>query len=114
MAVARSAAAAIKRTVLRTRAWAAPQVDNAGKFLQRSAAPKVSAMLSSAARRIEPAKTRAPRQPAKLALGGAATLAAAASAVAAAARGHRKNGTASDTTAPDTAASDSQETSTAS
>ena len=97
-------AVAARRTVLRTRAWAAPQVENAGKFLQHSAAPKVSAMLSSAARRLEPGKARAPRRSANRALAGAATLAAAASAVAAAARGHRKQ---------DTTASDDQETPTA-
>jgi hypothetical protein len=44
--------------VHRARAWAAPHVERAGKALENSVAPKVSAMLSSAAQRIEPAKPR--------------------------------------------------------
>ena len=87
---ARRTAAAVGGTVLRMRTWAAPHVENAGKFLQHSAAPKVSAMLTSAARRLEPAKARSPRRTANGAIAGAAALAAAASAAVAAARGHRK------------------------
>jgi hypothetical protein len=40
------------------RAGAAPQVERAGHALQDSVAPKVSAILSSAAQRLEPAKPR--------------------------------------------------------
>src|SRR5260221_12959599 len=55
---ARSTAAAARRRVHKTRAWAAPQVEHAGQVLQDSVAPKVSALLSAAARRLEPAKAR--------------------------------------------------------
>src|SRR5260221_9258819 len=48
--------AAARRRVRKTRAWAAPQVEHAGQVLQDSVAPKVSALLSAAARRLEPAK----------------------------------------------------------
>jgi hypothetical protein len=87
--LANSSATTARRSMIRTRAWAAPQVHRAGQFLQDSAAPKISALLFSAARRLAPAKTRAPRWR-KLAgvsaLGAAASVAAAA----AAARGRRK------------------------
>jgi hypothetical protein len=93
--LADSSAAAVKRSLIRTRAWAAPQVDHAGHFLQDSAAPKVSAMLFSAARRLEPARRRGQRWrklAAASAVGGAA-----ASGVAVAARSRRKQ----DAKAPD-------------
>jgi hypothetical protein len=85
--LARSAAAAARRRVHKTRAWAAPQVERTGRVLQDSVAPKVSALLSSAARRLEPTKPprRRWRKPA-----GVATLAAAAGAAAAAVRNRRK------------------------
>ncbi len=84
---ARSTAAAARRRVHRTRAWAAPQVEHAGQVLQDRVAPKVSALLSAAARRLEPEKPRRRRwrKPA-----GVAMLAAAASAVAAVVRNRRK------------------------
>jgi hypothetical protein len=78
--VARSTGAAARRGVHRTRAWAAPQVEHTGHVLQDSVAPKVSALLSSAAQRIEPAKP--PRRRWRK-LAGISMLAAAASAVAA-------------------------------
>lgn len=46
------------RRVRRTRRWAAPQVKRAGEVLQDSVAPKVSAMMSSAAERIDPDQPR--------------------------------------------------------
>src|SRR6266699_1003193 len=55
---ASSARAAGGRGVHRARALAAPQVESAGKALENRVAPKVSAMLSSAAQRIEPAGPR--------------------------------------------------------
>jgi len=70
-----------------TRGRAAPQVERAGQVLQDSVAPKVSALLSSAARRLEPAKPPG-RRWRKLA--GIAMLAAAAGAVAAIIRNRRK------------------------
>src|SRR5258708_14920373 len=53
--LARSTGAAARRRVHKTRAWAAPQVERTGQVLQDSVAPKVSALLSSAAQRLEPA-----------------------------------------------------------
>src|SRR5258708_17588869 len=58
---ARSTAAAARRRVHRTRAWAAPQVEHAGQVLQDRVAPKVSALLSAAARWLEPQKPPRPR-----------------------------------------------------
>ncbi|HUC57698.1 MAG TPA: hypothetical protein VMA95_09875 [Streptosporangiaceae bacterium] len=72
---------AARRTILRTRAWAAPQLERTGHALQDNVAPKVSAMLSTAAKRIDPAKPK--RGQWRLPVGIAAALAAAASAAAA-------------------------------
>ena len=84
---ASSARAAAGRGVHRTRALAAPQVERAGQTLEDSVAPKVSAMLSSAARRLEPPE---PRRRRWRKLAGISLLAAAASAVAAVVRGRAK------------------------
>jgi hypothetical protein len=85
--LASSAGATARRRVRKTRAWAAPQVDRTGQILQDSVAPKVSAALSSAARRLEPAQPK--RRPwRKLAVSAAFTTAA--SAVAAAVLKRRK------------------------
>ena len=65
----------------RARTWAAPQVERTGQALQEKVAPKVSAMLSSAAERIEPGKPSRRRWAVPL----AAVLTAAAGAVASAA-----------------------------
>jgi hypothetical protein len=59
--LADSSAAVAKRSMIRTRAWAAPQVAHAGHFVQDSAAPKFSAMLFSAAKRLDPARRRGQR-----------------------------------------------------
>src|SRR4030081_2819376 len=50
--VARTTGAAARRGVHRTRAWAAPQLERTGQVLQDTIAPKVSAVLSSAAPRL--------------------------------------------------------------
>jgi hypothetical protein len=84
---AKSTGAAARRRVHRTRAWTAPRVERTGQVLQDSVAPKVSALLSSAARRLEPAK---PRHPRWRKLAGISLLTAAASAVAALVRNRRK------------------------
>jgi hypothetical protein len=81
--LARSSTAAARRRAHKTRAWAAPRVEHAGQVLQDSVAPRVSALLSAAARRLEPAKP--PRRRWRK-LAGVAMLAAAAGAVAAVAR----------------------------
>ncbi len=59
--LARSTSEAAKRGVTRTRAWAAPQLERGGQVLQDQVAPKVSAALSSAAHRVDPAQPK-PRQ----------------------------------------------------
>jgi hypothetical protein len=82
-----SAQAAAGRGLHRARAFAAPQVERAGQALEDSVAPKVSAMLSSAAQRLEPAK---PRRRRWRKLAGISLLAAAASAVAAVVRNRAK------------------------
>jgi hypothetical protein len=84
---ATSSGAAAGRGVHRARAWAAPQVDSAAKAVQDKLAPHVSAVLSSAAQRIEPAKPQ-PRRWRKLA--GISILTAAAGAVAAMVRNRAK------------------------
>ena len=61
--LARSTRAAAGRGVHSTRAWAAPQVERTGHVLQDSVAPKVAALLSSAAERLEPEKPRRKRWP---------------------------------------------------
>ncbi len=89
--LARSTGAAARRRVHKTRAWAAPQVEHAGQVLQDSVAPKVSALLSAAARRLEPAKPprRRWRKLAGISML-AAAAAAAAGAVAAVVRNRKK------------------------
>ena len=78
--LAKNAQAAAGRGVHKTRTWAAPQVERTGQILQDSVAPKVSAMLSSAADRIQPVK---PGRPRWHMLAGISMLAAAVSAAAA-------------------------------
>ena len=85
--LAKDIAAAASRRVHRSRAWAAPRVERTGRVLQDSVAPKVSALLSSAARRLEPTK---PRRPRWRKLAGISVLTAAAGAAAALARNRSK------------------------
>src|SRR5258708_1595556 len=85
--LASSSGAAARRRVHRTRGWAAPMVERTGQVLQDSVAPRVSATLSSAAQRLEPAKP--PRHRWRK-LAGISMLAAAASVVAALARSRKK------------------------
>jgi len=56
--LAKSTGRAARRQLLRTRAWAAPRVEHSGQVLQDTVAPKVSAMMSEAARRLDPAQPR--------------------------------------------------------
>jgi len=78
--LAKSTSQAARRRIFRTRAWAAPQVERSGQVLQDTVAPKVSAMLSSAAKRIDPAQPRSRRWKKPV---GVATLTAAGGAIAA-------------------------------
>jgi hypothetical protein len=85
--LAMTTGAAVRGRVHRTRAWAAPRVERTGQVLQDSVAPRLSALVSSAARRLEPAK---PRRPRWRKLAGISVLTAAAGAVAAGVRNRRK------------------------
>jgi hypothetical protein len=87
--LASSTRAAARRCMHRTRAWAAPHVERAGKALENSVAPKVSARLSQPARRLEPPT---PRRRRWRKLAGISLLTAAAGAVAAAVRNRAKPG----------------------
>jgi hypothetical protein len=82
----RTAAAAMRR-VRTTRAWAAPRIERTGQVLQDSVAPKVSAWLSAAARRLEPAQ---PQRARWRTLAGVSVLTAAAGVAAAFARNRHK------------------------
>jgi hypothetical protein len=85
--LAQSAGAAATHRVRTTRAWAAPRVERTGLILQHSVAPKVSAWLSLAARRLEPAK---PQRARWRKLAGVSMLTAAAGAAVAFARSRKK------------------------
>jgi hypothetical protein len=85
--LAKNAAVAARHQADRTRAWAAPQVDRAGQVVEESVAPKVSSLLSAAARRLEPDKPRRRRLSKAV---GFAAAAAAAGALAAAVRSRVK------------------------
>jgi hypothetical protein len=88
MPLAKNAGTAARHQTDRTRAWAAPQVEKAGQVVQESIAPKVSSLLSAAARRLEPDEPRRRRWRKVAGVSAAAT--AAASALAAAVRSRRK------------------------
>ena len=85
--LAHSTAAAVIRRVRTTRAWAAPRIERTGLVLQHNVAPTVSAWLSVAARRLEPAR---PRRARWRKLAGISVLTAAAGAAAAVARNRTK------------------------
>jgi hypothetical protein len=87
MPLAKNAGAAAKHQAHRTRAWAAPQVEKAGQVVQHSFAPKVAALLSAAARRLEPEK---PSRRSWRKLAGASAVTAATGAFAAAVRSRKK------------------------
>ena len=89
--LARSAGATTARGVHKTRAWAAPPVEHAGQVLQDSVAPRVSGLLSSAARRLEPARPPSGRW---RKLAGGSALTAAAGAISALVRSRRNPDTA--------------------
>jgi hypothetical protein len=55
---ATSARTTARHGVLRARTWAAPRLERTGNALQDRVAPKMSAMLCSAARRIEPPRQK--------------------------------------------------------
>jgi hypothetical protein len=85
--LAHSTAGAAIHGVRKTRGWAAPRIERTGQVLQHNLAPKVSAWLSGAARRLEPAK---PQRSRWRKLAGISVLTAAAGAAAAVARNRTK------------------------
>ncbi len=91
--MAKNTGQAARRQLIRTRRWAAPRVERGGKVLEDTIAPKVSAMLSSAAERIDPAKPQ--RRQWRKPVGIAAAVTAAASAAAAVFRNRMKTATGS-------------------
>lgn len=88
MPLAKTAGAAAKLGADKTRTWAAPQVERAGQVVEDSVAPKVSSVLSAAARRLEPDKPRRPRW--RKVVGVSAAAAGVVSAFAAAVRNRAK------------------------
>jgi hypothetical protein len=90
--VAKNTTTAVRHGVTRSRAWAAPQMERTGEFLQEVAAPKVSAALSSAAHKIEPTQPRRRRWMRRAGAGLLAAIGVTATAAGAAAAVLRKNG----------------------
>jgi hypothetical protein len=90
--LAKNAARAARHQANTARAWAAPRVGRAGQVVEESVAPKVSSLLSAAARRLEPDKPRRRRW--RKAVGVSAATAAAAGAFASAVRSRMKAGSA--------------------
>ncbi len=98
--IAKSTGEAARRSILRSRSWAAPRLERTGKVLEDTVAPKVSAALSSAAERLDPEKPRRGRW--KWPVGLLAAAAAAASAAAAVLKSRSKDESQSDTPTHDT------------
>lgn len=61
--LAASAADMGRRGVYRARVWTAPRLDRTGQALEHRVAPRVAAMLSATAKRIEPVQPRRRRWP---------------------------------------------------
>jgi hypothetical protein len=61
--LASSAAEIGRRGLYRARVWTAPRLDRTGQALEYQVAPKVAAMLSATARRIEPVRPKRRRWP---------------------------------------------------
>src|SRR5215472_697923 len=98
--LAKSTGAAARRSILRSRAWAAPRLERTGKVLEETIAPKVSSALSAAADRIDPAKPRRSGRW-KLPVGLMAAAAAACSAAAAVFKNRAKTEAKTETAARD-------------
>jgi hypothetical protein len=60
---AAAAAAAARQGTYSARVWAAPRLERTGQALEQRVAPTMAAMLSSAARRIDPAPAKRRRWP---------------------------------------------------
>lgn len=73
---AANAKVSASRGLLSARSWAAPRLEQSAEALQERIAPRMSAMLTAAARRIEPPRSRRPRWP--FVVAGLVTLGAAA------------------------------------
>jgi hypothetical protein len=94
--LAKSAQETAGRSLLGARAWTAPRVERGGVAVQEQLAPRVSAAMVAAARRIEPPKARRRRWP--LIVAGVVVLGAGCAAAAQLLRGKRSTMA---TTAPD-------------
>jgi hypothetical protein len=101
--LAASARTTARKGIHHARTWAAPRLERTGHTLEDRAAPKMAAMLSAAARRIEPVPPRRRRRWPVLAAG--LVTAAGLSATAAYLLKRRAAGTAPEFTAPADAAS---------
>ncbi len=60
--VTSSARTAARKGIVHARIWAAPRLEHTGHTLEDQVAPRMAAMLSAAARRIEPAPARRRRR----------------------------------------------------
>lgn len=78
--LARGVQVTARRGVYSSRAWAAPRLELTGRMIQERAAPRLAAMMTAAAHRIEPPRQRGRRR-SVVAIGG--VILAAGSAVAA-------------------------------
>jgi hypothetical protein len=58
-----AAAAAARQGTYSARVWAAPRLERTGQALEQQVAPRMAAMLSSAAHRIDPAPAKRRRWP---------------------------------------------------
>jgi len=96
--LAKSAQLTVGRGVYGARVWAAPRVERTGIAVQERLAPKVSSMMTEAARRMQPAQAK-PRRRWPLIVGGIALLAAG-GAAAAVLRSQRKSAAFSEPAVP--------------
>jgi hypothetical protein len=67
--LAKSAGQTARQGLHDARVWAAPRVERGGQVLEERVAPKVADMLTSTARRLEPAKPLSPRRWPKIVAG---------------------------------------------
>jgi hypothetical protein len=56
--IAANAKVTARQGMQKARTWTAPRLDRTGQALEKSVAPRISAMLSAAARKVEPQRKR--------------------------------------------------------
>jgi hypothetical protein len=111
--LAKSARLTAKQGVHGARAWAAPRVERTGHVLEERVAPRVSALLVSTARRMEPAQPKPRRRWPKILVGvGILAIGSAAAAAVRTRRGQaiitKPNGSGPPVTAPNSQVSGPQ------